>query len=269
MTRAGNCFGRLMGLALGFCVAFATSGCVAAGLAAGPLMSAVQLIGDRTVERTVAAELAEAQGVTEAVLTRMAFRIEDRQRDDGIRRLRAVAGDVTVHAKLERVTAAMTRVGLRVEAGKLVADRDTGEQIHEQIARLLAPAMARPSVSDPAVTEALTTLQGEVRKLRSDYEERRATEPPAPSQNGARMRLEPGAIVTAPTSAALPTVGGPAPPVSVAVPAGAASAAPAAGSVSLRRGAAPALPDAGPVAPLSPAGTLTPILPTRDPGSGR
>ena len=57
---------------------------VAAGLAAGPLVSAVQLVGDRTVERTVAAELAEAQGATEAVLARMAFRIESRERDDGI-----------------------------------------------------------------------------------------------------------------------------------------------------------------------------------------
>src|SRR5512145_3357779 len=133
MRAAGCGLVRISGLALGLVVGLATSGCVAAGLATGPLMSAVQLIGDRTVERTVAAELAEAQGATEAVLARMAFRIESRERDDGIRRLRAVADDVTVDATLERVTARLTRVGLRVEAGRMVADRDTGVQMHEQL----------------------------------------------------------------------------------------------------------------------------------------
>jgi hypothetical protein len=265
MSPMGRGLSRFTGLVLGCVVALASSGCVAAGLAAGPLMSAVQLISDRTVERTVAAELAEAQGVTEAVLTRMAFRIESRERDDGIRRLRAVAGDVTVHAKLERVTATMTRVGLRVEAGKLVADRDTGAQIHEQITGLLTSASARPVASDPAVTEALTTLQGEVRKLRSDHQERQVTEPLAPTRHGTSMRVEPGAIVTAPMSAALPTVGGSAPPVSVPLPATAVSAVPQPAPASLQREAA--ADDARTAAPLAPASALTPILPAKGVGS--
>ena len=57
----------------------------------------VQLIGDRTVERTVAAALAEAQGGTEAALMRMGFRIEDRERNADVQRLQAVADHVTVH----------------------------------------------------------------------------------------------------------------------------------------------------------------------------
>lgn len=269
MSPAGRRLVRIRGLALGLVVGLATSGCVAAGLAAGPLMSAVQLVGDRTVERTVAAELAEAQAATEAVLVRMAFRIESRERDDGVRRLRAVADDVTVHARVERVTAKLTRVGLRVEAGRMVADRDTGAQMHEQIAALLAPAPARPPAGDPAA-EALATLQGEIRKLRSDIEERRAAERPAAApEHVPSIRVEPGAVLTAPMSAALPTVGGPAPPISVAVPAAAGPAAPVARSASLRGEAVSATVDAPTAAPLQPAGALTPILPATGVGSGK
>jgi hypothetical protein len=230
------------GLALGLALALATSGCVAAGLATGPLMSAVQLIGDRTVERTVAAELVEAHGATEAVLARMAFRIESRERDDGIRRLRAVADDVTVHATLKRVTAKLTRVGLRVEAGRMVADRDTGAQMQDQIAALLAPPITGLPVPDPAAAEALTTLHGEIRKLRSDI---------------------------APMSAALPTVGGTAPPVSVPVPATSSPAVAVAQPTSLRREAAQAAVDARTASRLDPAGALTPILPATGVGSGK
>lgn len=268
MSSAGHRLVRLGGLALGLAVAPATSGCVAAGLAAGPLMSAVQLVGDRTVERTVPAGLAEAQGATEAVLARMAFRIEHRERDEGIQRLRAMADGVTVHASLERVTATLTRVGLRVETGRMVPDRDTSAQMHEQIAALLAPA--RAPVGDPLAAEALTTLQGEVRKLRSDIEERRAPERPvAAIETGPSLRVESGAVVTAPMSAALPTVGGPAPPVSVPEPAATSAGLPVAQSASSQREAAPATMDVRTVAPLRPAGALTPIRPATGVGSGR
>jgi len=260
---------RIRGLALGVVVALTTSGCIAAGLATGPLMGAVQLIGDRTVDRTIAAGLAEAVGATEAVLARMAFRIESRERDDGIRRLRAVADDVTVHAKLERVTAKLTRVGLRVEAGRMVADRDTGTQMHEQIAALLAPVMARPPAGDPGAAEALTTLHGEIRKLRSEIEERRAAERPAPAgETGASVRLEPGAVVTVPMSAALPTVGGPAPSVSVPAPATASAKVSPSEPVPGRREASPTTLEAR-IAPLHPAGILTPIPPATGVGSGK
>lgn len=253
--------GRVGGLALGLAVGVATSGCVAAGLAASPLISAVQLVGDRAVERTVAAELPEAQGATEAVLVRMAFRIESRERKDGVRLLRAAAGTVTVHARLERVTAKLTRVGLRVEPGGMVPDRDTGAQIHDQIAALLAPA--QPPIGDAGAAEALSTLQGEIRKLRADIEERRPAQAgPAARESGPGLRVEPGAVVSAPMSAALPTVGGPAPSVSVPAP---VSAAP---SLVSRPEAASATIETGVAAPLRPAGTLTPIQPAAGVGSG-
>jgi len=257
---------RLAVLALGMLLALSTSGCVAAGLGGGPLMSAVQMIGDRTVERTVGADLVEAQGVTEAVLMRMAFRIEDRQRDDGLRRLRAVADDVTVHAKLERVTAKLTRVGLRVERGRILADRDTGAQIHEQIAALLTPTTAPSAVGDPAAAEALTTLQAEIHRLRSDLEGRRTERPMPTRETGTAVRIEPGGVVSIPLSAALPTVGGPAPPVSVPVPATAptASAVPTASSPPEVR---PASLPASIVRPLHPASALTPIQAATGAGS--
>ncbi len=257
MTRPTRGLTRVGGLALALIVAVATSGCVAAGLATGPLMSAVQLIGDRSVERTVPAELAEAQAATEAVLVRLGFRIETRERDDDSRRLRAVAGDVTLHATLERVTATLTQVALRVERGRMLADRDTSAQIHDQIAAVLAPPVARTPPADPAAAEALATLHTEVHKLRSDIEARRTAERAVPArEDRATIRLEPGAVVTVPLSAALPTVGGPAPPVSVPKPAVAAS--PAVVEPTTSR------PESGhrthgASTPLHPAGALTPI----------
>lgn len=264
-----SAFRGIGGLALGLAVAFATSGCIAAGLAGGPLMSAVQAIGDRTVERTVSADLAETQGVTEAVLARMAFRIESRERDDASRSLRAVADKVTVHVRLDRVTAALTKVGVRVETGGILADRDTGTQVQEQIAALLTPALARTPASDPAAAEALTTLQAEIQKLRSDLEAREpADRPVAARENGTTGRVEPGAVFTAPMSAALPTVGGPAPPVSVPVPAG----APAASVLQSDSSQAEPLDDrlgTTMSAPLHPAGALTPIQAATGVDSGK
>ena len=256
MTQPTAGLARVGGLALGLLVAVATSGCVAAGLATGPLMSAVQLIGDRAVERTMSAELADAQGATEAVLIRHGFRIEARERDDGSRRLRAVADDVTVHARLERVTATLTQLSLRVERGRMLADRDTSAQIHDQIAALVAPPVAR-TAADPVAAEALATLQGEVHKLRSDIEARRTTERTVPaSDNAATIRLEPGAVVTVPLSAALPTVGGPAPRVTVAEP---AAAPPTTVMNSTASRPEPGHRTHGASTPLHPAGTLTPI----------
>jgi len=270
MSPAENGLARIGALVLGLAMGLATSGCVAAGLAGGPLVSAVQLVSDRSVERTVAAELGEAQGATEAVLARMAFRIEGRELEDGIRRLRAVADGVMVHATLERVTAKLTRVGLRVEAGRLVADRDTGAQIHEQIAAVLAPPATRVPAGDPGASEALTSLQGEIRRLRSDIEERRpVASPAATGDDGPSMRVEPGAVVTPPMSAALPTVGGAAPPVTVAVPAANGPAVTVARSASLRREAVQPTVDSRTAAPLQPAGALTPILPVNGVGSGK
>lgn len=258
---------RLAGpLAIVVASGLAMSGCVAAGLAGGPLVSAFQLLGDRTVERTVAADLGEASGATEAVLARMAFRIEhgEPDREQGVRRLSAAADGVTVHVRLARVTGKLTRLGVRVESGGLVADRDTSTQILEQIAAVLAPTPGRPGVGgEAAATDALDALQGEIRRLRSDIEDRRAVERPAAVvERGPSMRVEPGAIVTVPMSVALPTVGGPAPVVSIQAPvAPIAAVTPAASTGEAVMPAAVLDPRVG--APLRPAAALTPIQPAR------
>ena len=259
--------GAIRGFVLVTVVAVLTSGCVAAGLATGPLMSAIQLVGDRTVERTIAAELAEAVAVTEAALVRMAFKVEERERDDDLRRLRAVADGVTVHAKLQRVTARMTRVVLRVEDGGIIADRDTGTQIHEQIAGLLTPArQSGPAPSDGVSAEALSSLQAEIRKLRSDLDERQAADRPVATDAVPPVSVQPGAIVTVPMSAALPTVGGSAPPVSVSTPTGAVPAV-MTESVSVRREMVQPAIDTRTAAPLQRAGALIPIQPATSVGS--
>jgi hypothetical protein len=68
-------------------------------------------------------------------------------------------------------------------------------------------------------------------------------------------------------SAALPTVGGPAPSVSIAVPA--VVTPPAVQSAASPREMGPATVDARTAAQLRPAGALTPILPATGVGNGK
>jgi Protein of unknown function (DUF3568) len=260
--------GRIFGIVASLAIALATSGCVAAGLAGGPLMTAVQAISDRAVERTVGGELSEALGVTEAVLTKMAFRIEEREHGDGIRRLRAVADDVTVHVRLERLTGALTRVKVRVETGGLLPDRDTGSHIQQQIAALLASPPTTAAASDERAVEAVSTLQREVQKLRVDIEQRHNGQTGMTrTEASSSPRVETGAVINVPMSAALPTVGGPAPPVSVASP---ATPVAAAGQVSAapREAVDAAVRDAR-MPGLRPVAPLTPIRPISGDETGR
>ena len=252
--------GRIFGIVASLALALATSGCVAAGLAGGPLVTAVQALSDRAVERTVGGELSEALGVTEAVLTKMAFRIEEREHGDGIRRLRAVADDVTVHVRLERLTGALTRIKVRVETGGLLPDRDTGSHIHQQIAALLASPPTTAAASTDRAVEAVSTLQQEVQKLRVDIEQRHTGQVErARTEASSSPRVEAGAIVNVPMSAALPTVGGAAPAISVATPAtpiaaaGAVGAAPrGAADAAVRDARMPGLRAAEPLIPIRP-----------------
>jgi hypothetical protein len=271
---------RVGGLALGLAVALATSGCVAAGLATGPLMSAVQLIGDRSVERTVQADMQEAWAATEVALTGMAFRVEGRDREEAQWRLRGVADGVTVHARLERVTARLTRMAFRVETGGLGADRNTGEQIHEQVAQVLvATGRAATNGAGAVSAEALTSLEAEVRRMRLEMEERKpstSTVPGRAPEPAPTLRVEPSAIITVPASAALPTAPGPTPITSVARPVGAVAPIVveplAIGAATGVEGAieAPASSSiTSMTAPLRPAAALTPIGPASGSGSGK
>ena len=210
-------------MALAACLT--TGGCVAAGLAGGSLVSAVQLIGDRSVTRTVGAHIDEAWDAVEATLVRMAFRVEGRERTEGEWRLRGVAERVTVEVALERVTPRMTRITLGVETGGILADRHTAATMHEQIAAALAHtgAVATGAPADPTAGEALTSLEAEVRRLRTEMEAQRATTQSSagfPAAQPAAVRVQPSAVVTVPLSAALPSRPGTPPATSVAQPVG-------------------------------------------------
>src|SRR5262249_19158899 len=118
---------------------------------------------------------------------------------------------------------------------------------------------AKAPPADPAAAEALSTLHGEIQRLRSDIEARRSEERPvAATEKTPSVRLEAGAVVTIPMSAALPTVGGPAPPVSVPTPASAPEA-PTPSSASSPPEPGHASVGASASAPLFPAEALTPI----------
>jgi hypothetical protein len=177
--------------------------------------------------------------------------------------LTGTGGTVTVHGELARVTPRMTRLSLRVEAGRLVADKRTAEEIHSQVASSLAraSAAARPEPRSDQLPqkEALTTLQEEIRRLSSKIEEsRKASQVPTAGQPGVTqpaLTTVPG-IIEIPSSYGVPSLP---PRTQETVDRGSASPAAEAG-----RSPEPASslePTHGSVlpVPLSPVGVLTPV----------
>jgi hypothetical protein len=213
--------------ALAVLTGMASGGCVAAVPIFSAAISAAPLVGGRSVERTVATDRPVAWQALEMTLADLAFLIEGREQEKDEWRLRAVAGDITVHARLEPVTSRLTRVSLRVESGGPLADRRTAEVIHDQIVKIVHTAGRPTTAADsaaPRSDEAIRSLEAEVRRLRTDIDDRsRGTRHPVESSatdQPPATRVEQSAIVTAPLSAALPSVEGAAPPISVLQPAG-------------------------------------------------
>jgi hypothetical protein len=257
--------------------AMASGGCVAAAPLISAAISAAPLIGGRTVERTVAADRPMAWQAVETTLADLAFRIEGREQERDEWRLRGVADDVSVEAKLEPVTSKLTRVSLRVETGGPFADRRTAEVIHDHIVKLVAagrPATVTESAL-PRSEEAIRSLEAEVRRLRTDIDDRsRGTRQPVESSATNQppvMRVERSTIVTPPSSAAFPSVDRPAPPISVMQPAGVI--APAADHApTVKRPTAPGVTDTSSltdrVGPARPAEALVPVAPVSQSRSG-
>lgn len=275
MSARVNAHRRAPAALLVLAAGLAAGGCVAAGFATAPLVSAVQLIGDRSVARTVGADMHAAWAAVETTLSDMAFRVEAREREATGWRLRGVADQVTVQATLERVTPRVTRVMVRVETGGILADRHTAATIHEQIARTVAAAAGATAgtPASPSTGDALTSLEAEVRRLRTEMEARRSSVPPRaedPAAAPAAVHVQPGAVVTVPLSAAVPSIPGPVPPTSVARPVG--MIAPIAAGIPLVEATPgderPSSPPAGSPAALRPAEALVPIRPVSAPGSG-
>jgi hypothetical protein len=188
-----------------------SGGCAAGGLAVGPILTAIQIVGDRSVERTVAADLEATRAATVDALSSLSFRVEGLEREGEAWSLKATSAGMAISATLAPVTSRMTRVSLRAEAGRLTADKQTAEQIHDQIAAMLPVSTAErrhpPSDDGRATREALNAVESEIQRLRSEIESSRARQQqprPASSEAGPAVNIEPGRILTIPLSHGLP-----------------------------------------------------------------
>lgn len=217
---------RAASVGLVLTVGLASGGCAAAGLAAGPLVSAVQALGDRAVERTVPADVQVTAAAVEAVLLRSGVRVVERNAEGDGLRLRGAGEKITVHAVLERVTTRMTRLSLRIETGGLVADRTTGEHLHGQIALALQGAATGASSDERGHLAALAALEAEVHRLREAIDAERSSRPAPVARTDEAVSRPPvpafsvnrNGVVAIPTSYGLPTVARPASGSALATP---------------------------------------------------
>ncbi len=196
-------------------------GCAAAGLAVGPLMTALQVISGRTVERTLSADLETTWTATVDTLNRMEVRIRETEQSGEAWVVEGDGDAVTVHAELAPVTPRMTKVSLRVEAGGILADKQTAKEILNQVALSLQPPAAlaerEPSDEREALGNAVTTLQGEIRNLKSvieemENEEKRAVSHPPPEPAGVTedVFFQGSGILVIPSSYGIPILPSPA-----------------------------------------------------------
>ncbi len=198
-------------------VLLGNGGCVAAGLAAvGPMLGSITALGDRTVERTIPADLSTTWGATVDALARMAVRVEQTEKSGNRWQLTGIEGDVTVYGTLERVTPSMTKLSIRVEAGSIYADKRTGEELLNQVGVSLASLTGSGPRDAGAAEESMMRLQRAVDRLGTRVEEardgrdgRRPTASPEISSPSPSVTTTP--IITVPASAAVATVPGPAP----------------------------------------------------------
>ena len=213
--------GRPLLLSLLLCAGLGSGGCATAGLAAlGPLLGSVSALGDRSVERTIPADLSTTWGATVDALARMAVRVEQTEKAGNRWQLTGVDGSVTVYGTLERVTANMTKVSVRVEAGRIYADKRTGEELLNQVGASLASLTGSGPHDAAAAAEAsaarLGALQRAIERLGTKVEEardgrdaRRPVGSPETSTPSPTVTTSP--IITVPASAGVATVPGPVP----------------------------------------------------------
>jgi hypothetical protein len=251
--------------------ALGAGGCATLGFAAaGPLYTGIAAIADRSVERTIPADQGTAWGVTVDALSRMAVRLDETDKSGARWQLRGTGEAVTVHGILDRVTARMTKVSIRVEVGSLLADKKTGDEILNQISASLA-SLGRPTreaTQAPKTdlsAERLSALQREMERLGAKLDEARNVPPPSSTPRAvADPTPSRTSIMVIPASAGVPTI--PVPdsgakrdplPTVVRVPLPISEAAPPRNGQPpshLRNPAEHILP-----APLEPVGVLTPV----------
>jgi hypothetical protein len=192
--------------------ALTAGGCATAGLAlVGPLAGSLTAIVDRSVDRTLPADLSTTWGATADALARMAVRIEETDKSGAKWRLTGTGGATTVHSTLERVTDGMTKVSVRVEVGGLFADKNTSDELLNQIAASLA-SLASGGRRDGTASgadvsnEQMRVLQREIQRLGTKIEQAREAPPPtgrpeAPPAPTASLIP----VITIPTSAGVAT----------------------------------------------------------------
>jgi len=205
---------------------FMAGGCATAGLAlVGPLAGSVTAIVDRSVERTLPADLSTTWGATADALARMAVRVDHTEKSGPKWRLTGTGEEVTVHGTLERVTAGMTKVSVRVEAGGLFSDKKTSDEILNQIGSSLerfASLSRRDGATrgTDASVEQLRGLQREIERLGTKIEQAREAPPPTASPDAPPAQaVRPIPVIMVPASAGVATVPVPdAPPAREAMP---------------------------------------------------
>ena len=206
-----------------FPVLLGSGGCVTAGLAVvGPVLGSLTALGDRSVERTIPADLSTTWGATVDALARMALRVEQTERSGTRWKVTGTDGGVTVHVTSERVTGNMTKLSVRVEAGNLYADKKTGEELLNQVGTSLASLAGGPQGAPAAGYSAaqFRVLQQAIDRLGTKVEaarDGRDTRRPAGRQEPSTPTVTASPIITIPASAGVATVPGPS-PVLVASP---------------------------------------------------
>lgn len=198
-----------------FPVLLGTGGCVgAAGLAIGPVASSIMALSDRSVERTMPADLSTTWSASVDALARMALRVEKTDRADGQWQVTGRDDGVTVYTTLERVTASMTKVSVRVEAGSLFADKRTGEELLNQVGASLSGMTGAGSHGPTPAAEVsaaqLDYLHRAIERLGSKVDgaaaAREARRPAAVDAPGPTPTVVTTPIITVPASAGVATI---------------------------------------------------------------
>lgn len=192
-------------------LAIASGGCAAAGMAAiGPLVSAIQAVSDRSVERTLPADLHGASAVTLDTASRLGLQIRDLRRADETWTFEAGNEMLTVHGRLTRLSSSLTRLSLRVEDGSLSADKGTADEILIKISAALAERSAprAPAAVDGGGSSKLAEIEAELRRLRLELEASRTSGAKTPGRDDGDVRGGSG-IISIPASYGIPTLAAP------------------------------------------------------------
>ena len=180
-------------------------------MVAGPLFQAAVAVADRSVERTLPADRTTGWKATVDSLERLGFRIHDVEQAREEWSLKGTGDKVSVTVGLTPVTSRMSRLSLRVEAGGIMADKKTADEILNQVSATLtawAPAgsgSTQASAERKAATEAISSLKREVERLGTRMEQARDAERPAVvgTSPAKPAVLDNGGILVVPTTAAV------------------------------------------------------------------